>query len=1544
MTALEQTAIKAQPPTPKRKRTLRRVLISFVCIVVGVVALLILSLFALAGSNSGTSWLLGTISAHQHLVTYQYVRGNLQTGVTLDHFKVDLEHTEISAKRIVASLGWRSILAGEVHLSRATIDDLVIHSKTLSTGKPFVYSPIHLPVVLRVNEGIVNGMTISQVVRDPVTHQVVPRVDVVFSKLVIRHARWRDDLLELSNSSIQDSSFIADKVSGTMQFKQHYPIRLNGMLTIPLLQHEGFPSLKTQVTGELEEIHGQLTALTKDPFAGKLVIRPMDHIVGINGRVDWSDFHWPITPSENFYSKTGQALISSSQHGLHIDVKTDFGGSNVPAGQYDVKLFTDYKGLDIQSLQAKIAEGTATGFGRLDWHGDLRWFVQGELAGVKVAQLIPASVKPYSPYLPVALTGPFRHTAVMTSHVSEIGVRVKADSGEQWVVGIGRAGMISNSHLPMAIEARWQDLSRTLPSVGVVESSRGTAKVNLRPDHVVVDVDTDLVATETKGTVALPAGHYVASIQTQPTGVKIPALTFKGEAGSFGGSANVVFASAATKKLPAKPMTWSAALATQGIDLTSIIQTPIQHLQGSLTASGISTPALQTISFQPILTGLLKTDTTPATGKSGAKTPVRSVSLTGKGIVALTMNTAKGTSGLKAYSAKFDGDLKGSEAPAGNLNIAVSGTPDLTRIERFEHHGAAGQISATGQVVTKNGLKWQATGKLNQFNLGFFLPSYPSLISGAFNTAGEWDANAHNVQIAQLDLSGSLKGQALLAKGTLDAVFNPKSISLIPDHVSANNLLLDWAGNRVTANGGAVKTATGAPVGNFSLNIDARNLAIFNPTITGHIYGTVDLMGQSQSPDARINLNVDQLKSSSLVIKNASLVGNIPQLGLAPSQLTLQINNLSQGKQVITGLTAKLSGTQQAHTLSISAKTPGTQFAVQFVGGLNAQMDWVGQVRQGLIANSKFSLKQDQAAALQYTNHIRTVTLAAHCWSGAGRLCLSEPLMGSPNSGHVALSLDALDLGQFRDVMPSGMVWTGKLQGQAVASWQAHAAPQINAQLYTDNGTIGLAADDPQDPPSTMPYQRLSLILATQSDGIKLRFDAKTPSIGTGYIDALIDAKAENKTINGALVLNDVQLQVFKPFMPGMRELSGVASLAGGMSGPLTNPAFYGEFKLDNGKVVARGLPLNLHDINVTSSIRGTEASINGQFMSGDGQGTLTGKANWVDKPQINLALNGKELVVHQPPMLMAWVSPALKIDILPIEKQVTLSGRVDIPRAVITPNTSGSNAIAKSADVRIVNLDQNANLVLQNVRPWAINADIDLALGNGVYFRGFNANARLIGGMRIKQRGQDGMSAIGTISLEPNAKLNIFGQGLTFTKSNINFTGSLLQPKLDIEASRLIDNTTVTIIVGGTASNPKISTRSNGGLNEQEIYNAIFSGHIDTNTSTVNANNSARSNVNGALAVAGLNGALYGTQGFTNKIGNAFGLSSLAFGAEGTSTDTQVNVTGYITPDLYIRYGVGVFTPVNKLTLRYQMSQRFYMEASSSLDRAIDFFYNWRF
>lgn len=77
-----------------------------------------------------------------------------------------------------------------------------------------------------------------------------------------------------------------------------------------------------------------------------------------------------------------------------------------------------------------------------------------------------------------------------------------------------------------------------------------------------------------------------------------------------------------------------------------------------------------------------------------------------------------------------------------------------------------------------------------------------------------------------------------------------------------------------------------------------------------------------------------------------------------------------------------------------------------------------------------------------------------------------------------------------------------------------------------------------------------------------------------------------------------------------------------------------------------------------------------------------------------------------------------------------------------------------------------------------------------------------------------------------------------------------------------------------------------------------------------------------------------------TNQIGQALGLESLTLDASGGN----VNVTGYITPDLYIRYGVGVFNAQSALSMRYQLTRRLYVEATQAVENSVDVIYQWKF
>ena len=135
------------------------------------------------------------------------------------------------------------------------------------------------------------------------------------------------------------------------------------------------------------------------------------------------------------------------------------------------------------------------------------------------------------------------------------------------------------------------------------------------------------------------------------------------------------------------------------------------------------------------------------------------------------------------------------------------------------------------------------------------------------------------------------------------------------------------------------------------------------------------------------------------------------------------------------------------------------------------------------------------------------------------------------------------------------------------------------------------------------------------------------------------------------------------------------------------------------------------------------------------------------------------------------------------------------------------------------------------------------------------------------------------------------------------------------------------------STSAPSITVFNNGGPSEQQAMNALVTGSLNNNSGQNTNEQDFRNRVNNTIAAAS-----YGTRKFTNQIGRAFGLQRLTLDANGSGNDTLVSLTGYITPDLFIRYGVGVFTPQPELSMRYQLTRRLYIEAKSAINNSCRF------
>lgn len=1488
----------------------RRVLRGLMVLLLLVACLLCALLYYWTWTNEGSRQLLSWVASQQHLIKYQYASGNLHDGVILRQIRVHTKPVDILIEQGVVQIGWRAIVQRELHFRRASLQQFQIIKNTPPSNKPFEFKPIKLPFTLRFDEGYVRDFSIK----------TSPTNTIRFPMIILKDAVWAGDTLSLHDSSLHHAAIVVQNISGTMRFRDKYPLDVKATALIPALKAYQVPRLSAHATGSLDTIKGTVGLVGTDNLSGQVQVRPMQAGVPYQGDLQWTDLLWPIAKDQMLRSAAGQARIEGTTAGLMADVQTDLMGKAFPKGAYQVRAHTNFKGVTLHSFRSQILGGQLDLHGQVDWAGGLRWHLVGRSDGLQPHSQLPQTVLPY---VPEHLNAKLATVGALRPKRNTIGIFVQQDQGEVIRAGIAKHGAFSQNNLPLHVDARWQNLTRDVAGVGTVRSVSGRAHIQHQPNLTLIDAQTSLAPST-----VLPQGDYQAQVKLAGTQIEVSKLLYRGVAGSLGGAANVRLAH------QRQPLTWTVALQTAGLKPRQIVKSlPLETLTGQIQAKGESRPDQQLIKIvRTDLAGVLASDQPKS---------ARRVQLDGTGQAVLLMHTGK-SSGLKGFDARFDGRFNTAGIPGGHLKAHVNGTPKLLNIKTFEHQGDAGNIQASGQVNLSQGVRWQLATALDRFDPSFFVAGWQGNLTGQLNTLGAWDTQARFVKINQMNLQGVLRQQPLVARGQVDVAFAAPHAgrgvqSYLPQRVQANDLLLQWAGNRLMANGNQQS---------MHVNVDAPALQQIHPKLSGRIQGQANLTGQLHAPDLQLDLSVEQLKFDTLQLKLARLTGTVPELGRKPSQLTLIAQGLQQGERVIPSAKLVWSGVQTAHVLQANIDTLSTQISAELAGGFRAGWDWVGQLQQGQIQNRRMSLAQEQPAALMWRNAEQSVALASHCWRAQNSdLCLTEPVQASAQQGNLAIALRNLELRTFRDFMPTGMIWTGLLNGQAKASWQAGQAPTLDALLYTDNGTIGLTADDPQDPPMTLPYQRLSLLAQTQAEGIKVRFDAKTPDIGTGYIDAIINPQATPKTINGALVLDDVQLSVFQPFFPGMRALSGMASLAGGMSGPLTAPAFYGEFKLDEGRVVMANLPVNLNRIQMRSSIRGTQASIKGEFYSGDGKGTLDGQAVWAGDPAINLKLGGENLLIRQPPQLTARLTPALDIGIFPARRRINIDGEVNIPSAVLSPTPTDASAVPLSADIRVVDhrVEIDPRKVLKAAIPWRIDADIDLNLGKSVFFRGFGANAPLAGNLHLRQRGYEGLSATGTVGVQRAVRVDAFGQSLLLRRGEARFSGSLTQPILDIEAVKSVEGRNVGVRIGGRPTNPAIVIFNDAGLSEQEALNALLTGRISSNNTVTNTAG-FKSDVNNTLAAAGLSFGLSGSRNFTNKLGRTFGLSGLTVDAEGVGDDTQVNVTGYISPDLYLRYGVGVFTPVNKLTLRYQVNRRLYIEASSALEKAIDIFYNWRF
>lgn len=859
--------------------------------------------------------------------------------------------------------------------------------------------------------------------------------------------------------------------------------------------------------------------------------------------------------------------------------------------------------------------------------------------------------------------------------------------------------------------------------------------------------------------------------------------------------------------------------------------------------------------------------------------------------------SVRGTEFETALTAQLSG-VAGQDA---TVRLQAQGSPEQITLSTLEVDTPAGR--AAGQAVVGLGERttWDADLALEELNPGVFVAQLPGSLSGPISSEGS--VTADGVQFtANWDLDGSLRDNPLDLSGAVVSdggsfAFSDLVLRQGPNSVTGEGV---W-GDRIAAD----------------LDINLNRLATLWPGLEGTLSGTLDATGDQTSPTLRLALEGRELSYEAMALAALDVTGSFTLSDRLPMDLGIQASNIRTGETSLGDLAVDLDGDKARHELVVNLSGGDIAAQTRILGSLDEQR-WRGNLTQGQLAYQDMAWRLLEDAGFVYRLEPAKLTMEAHCWAHEeGRLCFEGPQQLLPER-EVAVVLNDFPLASLQQWLPEDLAWLGSLDAQLTLRQSQGGQPVGSVSVSSQDGVVRVS-----NPEQTLDFEYSQLELTSDLDAKQAqnRLLLTGDTLGRLEVQAIVAEPAGAQNLSGEFSLEGFNLDFIRPFLPQVETLKAELDGRGQLAGTLTDPQVNGVIQIQDGLITGPELPVSFEQLDLEVAIAGQTAVIDGDWVSGAGEGSLDGEVTWAPELKLALTLTGERLPVVVAPYANLVVSPDLRVGL--VDNQLRVRGRIAIPDGKITIRDLPERAVRVSSDEVIVGEDDEE--IVEEDLPLDIDARVQLVIGDQLRFSGFGLTGRLSGRILVDEE----LTANGDLNIL-DGRFRRFGQRLSLRRAQILFAGPISKPFLNIEAIRTVDDVIAGIRLTGRADAPESEVFSEPALPQEEALSYLVLGRPL----------GGDGGDNNMLGQAALALGMAGSGPLTQNIARSLGIENFQLETEGSGTDTQVVAAGYLTDRLSLRYGVGVFEPANQLALRYDLTKRLYLEAVSGLASSLDFFY----
>jgi len=888
--------------------------------------------------------------------------------------------------------------------------------------------------------------------------------------------------------------------------------------------------------------------------------------------------------------------------------------------------------------------------------------------------------------------------------------------------------------------------------------------------------------------------------------------------------------------------------------------------------------------------------------------------LTGRSVPFRSSEGSFQLSGVRPYDFQAKGLAQAPELIAGLAPLPADVTGKLdndgvsfsrARLDLFRGHA-----DLHGEVTWAPVRRWDVSGSASGIDPAQLRPDLPGSLDFQVALAGRGFRPEDPMSVTVTGLGGRLRGVAASGGGKLTHAgdtwtFQQVRVGLGRTHLALDGRLDDTADLRFA--------------------VTAEDLSLLSAGSRGRVQADGTIRGPLASPDVLATAH-----GADILYDGVSLASFDARMDFDPSSqrrssIAAHLQQLRFRRRTVHSLDFTLAGPASAATVHLDAQAPGLHLTAMASGGISSGI-FAGKLQSlGLAGDESLRLHLEHPVSLTLSRAASSIE--RFCLIGTpGNLCAEASW--TPAAWSTTLTADHLPLSTLTAGRTPAVAYLGTINVGARLFGSGNTPAQGVLRIELNDAVLSRRLVSGRVEHTSIGSGVLTATATTDS------IDASA-SLTSGEIGTLAGSleigrgpqRWQDMPVTGQMHAQTSKLDLVSVYVPDIDRVDGNLTASARIAGTLGEPQLSGTIGISGGEVDFYQTNLHLRQIGLTAQLTDDGLMFDGTAQAGKGSVHAKGRLHWRDAlPYGQLHLDGSNLRVVDIPEAQIDASPNLDFKVA--AREIDITGSVGVPYAKIVP-TDLTGAVTSSSDEVIVGQES------QNPADrFKVRTQITMTLGPNVNIDTMGLTGQLAGSITVRS-GYDAVTrATGQLSVQ-KGQYAAYARRLDIQSGRLIFSGGPIDdPGIEIRAIKSYPDVTAGINVRGTLKQPQLSFFSTPSLPQSQIVSLILSGGggggsmqmLQANTSTAQSQQATAAS---ELLTQG--GAILAQQ-----LGSRIGLPDISLETD-LNNETSLVLGKYLSPRLYVSYGVGITQQLNDIRLRYSLGDHWTIRTEAGQIRGAD-------